>query len=99
MTVRPAILDPTDVRRLFVDNGVSITEWATAHGFRREVVYGVLSGRLRGHRGEAHKIAVALRLKATRAAAGISGLGAVVPLGLAELDQDDDKGVRQMPVT
>lgn len=48
----------------FYANGESVSDWAKAHGFRREIVYAVLAGRTRGYRGEAHRVAVALGLKA-----------------------------------
>ena len=51
------------IRQAFDDAGVSVSEWAAEHGFRRESVYAVLSGRSKARRGEAHRIAVALGLK------------------------------------
>ena len=51
------------IRQSFEDAGVSVSEWAAQHGFRRESVYAVLSGRSKARRGEAHRIAVALGLK------------------------------------
>jgi len=51
------------IRQAFDEAGVSISEWAIEHGFRRESVYAVLSGRSKARRGEAHRIAVALGLK------------------------------------
>lgn len=52
-----------EVLRLFELQGVSVSDWARAHNFRRENVYSVLAGRTRGRRGEAHRISVALGLK------------------------------------
>lgn len=52
-----------EVLRLFELQGVSVSDWAKAHNFRRENVYSVLAGRTRGRRGEAHRISVALGLK------------------------------------
>jgi len=43
--------------------GLSVTDWAKAHNFRRQDVYALLSGRTTGRRGEAHRIAIALGLK------------------------------------
>ncbi len=43
--------------------GVSVTAWALAHGFTTQMVWEVLSGRKKGLRGEAHKIAVQMGLK------------------------------------
>lgn len=52
-----------EVRKAFENGGVSVSDWAETHGFRRENVYAVLSGRTRGLRGQAHQIAAALGLK------------------------------------
>lgn len=52
-----------DVRDAFADAGLTVAAWAAANGFRRENVYAVLSGRAKGRRGEAHRIAQALGLK------------------------------------
>lgn len=51
-------------RKWFVQNGVSIKEWATEHGVRVSVVYHVLHGKVYCTRGESHKVAVLLGLKA-----------------------------------
>ena len=47
----------------FEARGKTVTDWAVAHGYRRESVYAVLSGRTRGRRGAAHQIALALGIK------------------------------------
>lgn len=52
-----------DVRGAFDAAGVTVADWAAAHGFRCQNVYAVLSGRAKGRRGEAHRIAQALGLK------------------------------------
>jgi gp16 family phage-associated protein len=52
------------VKTRFLAEGVSIAEWSRANGFSLKLVYRVLSGRVKGTRGQAHKIAVALGLKA-----------------------------------
>ena len=52
-----------EVKRWFEINGLSVSDWAVAHGFKREQVYAVLNGRTAGRRGTAHLIAVALGLK------------------------------------
>lgn len=44
-------------------HGVTVTEWARAHGFEPSVVFALLSGRTHGKRGQAHRAAVALGLK------------------------------------
>lgn len=47
----------------FYARGEQISTWAQEHGFSKDLVYSVLGGRAKGHRGQAHKIAVALGLK------------------------------------
>ncbi|CAB3736331.1 hypothetical protein LMG24238_06219 [Paraburkholderia sediminicola] len=54
-----------EARANFEAQGVAVTDWAEAHGFKREDVYAVLNGRTKGRRGQAHCIAVALGLKST----------------------------------
>lgn len=56
------------LRSAFEQAGVSVSDWAAAHGFRRENVYAVLSGRAKGRRGQSHRIAAALGLKPQGAA-------------------------------
>jgi len=51
------------VKSDFFARGEGISEWALAHGFSPSLVYGVLSGRTKGRRGQAHRIAVELGLK------------------------------------
>jgi gp16 family phage-associated protein len=46
--------------------GLSIAEWARENRFRQDLVYAVLSGRSKATRGESHRIAVKLGLKATQ---------------------------------
>lgn len=52
-----------EVREEFVRRGLSISSWARLHGFSAQLVYGVLTGRNRGLRGQSHEIAVRLGLK------------------------------------
>lgn len=54
---------PEQVRAEFREAGISLSEWAAAHGFNRMTVVDVLRGRRAGHRGEGHRVAVALGLK------------------------------------
>lgn len=56
-------LDVEPAKLKFERTGTTVTEWALKHGFKREHVYAVLSGRTVGRRGQAHHIAVALGLK------------------------------------
>lgn len=74
-------LEPNEVRQAFIDAGLAVGEWADTHGFRRESVYAVLSGRSKGHRGQAHKIAVALGLKVASSAAARFLVG--TPVGMS----------------
>jgi len=54
---------PQEVRQEFERKGLSIAKWASANGFNPNLVSDLLAGRKKGIRGQAHKIAVALRLK------------------------------------
>ena len=56
----------TQVLREFDEAGVSISEWARLNGFGREIVSQVLTGKLKGRRGQAHAVKVALGMKAGR---------------------------------
>jgi gp16 family phage-associated protein len=56
-------LTPEDVKRRFEQAGETISGWAGKHGFPKDAVYAILNGRIRGKRGQAHSIAVALGLK------------------------------------
>jgi gp16 family phage-associated protein len=42
--------------------GVNVSKWASEREFSREMVYAVLHGRARAHRGQAHEIARSLGL-------------------------------------
>lgn len=61
MILSKKILHETQER--FVQEGISVSEWAKAHGFPVGSVYAVLNGRSRARRGQSHQIAVALGLK------------------------------------
>ncbi|WP_243457656.1 DNA-binding protein [Ottowia testudinis] len=54
---------PQEARKELLRKGVPIIKWAKEHGVPRSVVYGVLSGRLVGTFGHAHRAAVLLGLK------------------------------------
>lgn len=56
-------LTPDEAKALFHASGITISDWARERGFKRELVYSLLVGRVRGQRGDAHEIAVALGLK------------------------------------
>lgn len=51
------------VRREFERKGVAIAAWARDHKVSRSLVYEILAGRKKCHRGQSHKIAVLLGLK------------------------------------
>jgi gp16 family phage-associated protein len=50
-------------RERFEALGIKIGDWADQRGYKRELVYGVLAGRIEGKRGIAHRIAVDLGIK------------------------------------
>lgn len=52
-----------EIRLEFARRGLSISGWARLHGYSVQLVYGVLTGRNRGLRGQSHEIAVRLGLK------------------------------------
>lgn len=55
--------NPTTVRSLIEESGVSVAEWARANGFSSGLVYAVLDGRRKCLRGQSFRIAVALGLR------------------------------------
>jgi gp16 family phage-associated protein len=63
------------IKKLFLLNGTSYSDWAKEHQVNRAILYAVLSGKCRCHRGEAHKIAVLLGLKPQSTALLEEGLG------------------------
>lgn len=54
---------PEQVAAEFERRGESVAAWAREHGFPRSLVYQVVRGELRCHRGQSHKIAVLLGMK------------------------------------
>lgn len=52
------------VKANFVAKGVAVNEWAQKNGFKPGDVYDVLNGRNKARRGNGHRIAVKLGLKA-----------------------------------
>jgi gp16 family phage-associated protein len=54
---------PEEVRAEFDRHGISVAGWAAKHGIPRNIVNGVLQGKLKGKRGHAHNAAVLLGLK------------------------------------
>lgn len=55
---------PESVNAWFISHGICKTDWAKAHEINRMVLVDLLRGRLKGLRGEAHRAAIALGLKA-----------------------------------
>lgn len=55
---------PKQSRLWFNQNGVCITEWCQWHRLDRYIVTDLLRGRLKGVRGESHRAAILLGLKA-----------------------------------
>lgn len=80
------------VKEAFEEAGVSVSDWADAHGFRRENVYAVLSGRTKGRRGQSHRIAAALGLK--REIDIAHALGNSLKPEQPPVSQDDTEGDR-----
>lgn len=58
------LLTHEQVQDRFRKGGVCIADWATQNGFSSALVYAVMKGQRKCLRGESHKIAVALGMKA-----------------------------------
>lgn len=52
------------IRQALRDAGISIAAWSVEKGLNSNIVEAVLAGRLVGNHGEAHRVCVALGLKA-----------------------------------
>lgn len=82
---------PDEARAWFEGTGTSVAAWCRQHDVPVHAVYSVLSGRGRGRRGDAHRAAVALGIKA-----GLSidqaAPGAVAPAG-SSVQQSEEKSV------
>ena len=61
---KPVLKTVQQVREDLDKQGISIAEFARTHDLDLRAVYLVLGGRNKGRRGDAHKAAVALGLKA-----------------------------------
>ncbi|OCG02934.1 hypothetical protein [Gilliamella sp. wkB112] len=57
------VLTPQQVKQQFQQKGKTIKSWAIENGYHPVVVYNVLNGLSRAHRGKTHDIAVKLGLK------------------------------------
>lgn len=53
-----------EARQWFTNHGVCVAEWCRELGFDRYTVVDLLRNRRKGRRGEAHRAAIALGLKA-----------------------------------
>ena len=56
-------LTPDQVKQRFRQRGITITQWAEEHSYKRNAVYRVLNGFDKANYGQAHEIAVALGIK------------------------------------
>jgi gp16 family phage-associated protein len=70
-----AVKTAEQVRAEFDAAGVSVAEWARLHGLNRVLVYRLLSGTHKGLRGQSHRAAVLLGLKAGRLDTSAANLG------------------------
>jgi gp16 family phage-associated protein len=61
---KPVLKTAPQVRKELDEKGVSIAEFARTHNLDTRATWLVLSGRNKGRRGEAHKAAVVLGIKA-----------------------------------
>ncbi|MFA1030696.1 MULTISPECIES: DNA-binding protein [Pseudomonas syringae group] len=55
---------PQEAKLWLRAQGISVTEFARDHGLDLGTTYQVLAGRKKGLRGKAHKVAIALGIKA-----------------------------------
>lgn len=62
--ISPPLRTPDEVRADFDRQGKTLAQFARENGLDQATVYQVLSGRKKGRRGEAHRAAVLLGLKA-----------------------------------
>ena len=53
-------MEQSPTRQWFANSGITIGDWAFKNGFPRHMVYAVLSGRLKGTRGNAYAIRMKL---------------------------------------
>jgi gp16 family phage-associated protein len=80
---------PAEAKAWLSEFGVSVAEWAHIHGFPKETVYSVLSGRNRGMRGQAFDVAVALGIRALPPANVVSPRDVVLTNGLRGKQEAD----------
>ena len=63
---------PETAHQWLVDHGVAVTELARHNNLPRLVLVDLLRGRLRGHRGQAHRAAIVLGLKPNPETTGVA---------------------------
>lgn len=63
MKTKSSVNTTNDVRKRFNRIGKPVTEWARENGFKPNLVYEILQGRILCKRGKSHRIAVLLGLK------------------------------------
>lgn len=63
MSKPKSLKTPAQARAEFNHRGLSISAWARQHKVGRSLVYEILAGRKKCHRGASHKVAVLLGLK------------------------------------
>lgn len=56
-------MTPDEVRQKLRSQGKTLTDFANEHGYRRDAVYRVMSGKDKAWYGRAHEIATKLGLK------------------------------------
>lgn len=69
-------LDKKDLARVRAEMsaaGITPTQWARDNGYSRTTVVDLLLGRRAGHYGEAHRVAIALGLKAGKEVVSAKG--------------------------
>ena len=59
------------VREQFIASGTNVSEWARERGFGVRLVHQILGGERSCRRGESHRIAVALGIKAEQPVPGV----------------------------
>jgi gp16 family phage-associated protein len=57
---------PDQVKKEFLDAGITISQWARDHGYTPRQVSLVLNGQIKGRYGTSHEIAKKLGLKTVR---------------------------------
>jgi len=61
--VKPRTRSPLEVAKEFRRTGTTVAQWARDHGVHKQIVHDLLTGKTKGHRGKAHRVAVLLGMK------------------------------------